>query len=307
MSRCPTGRRAGGLAVWTAVVCATILAFAPSDAAPAVRQQGELKSDIYLIGATGKNRRQLTHGLDESRYESPVWSRDGRALAFSGSICGDCPAMLSLLDMRSGRRRSLPTAVISAERPSFAPNGRRLVFVGGNTNAVYTVNVDGSGLRRLTKEAAAHDQAVWSPDGRHIAYTRQQKNGQWDLYVMNTDGTHVRALTRTPGSEEQPAWSPDSRKIAFVRQHRRVWSIYVLQLGQRVAHKLTRGALDEENPVWSPDGKRLAFVRLDGRSSQIYIARADGRGARLLDTGFAFSFNPAWAPDGRRIAFAARD
>lgn len=307
MTRARAARAAAALAAGIAFLCVAVAVLAPSDAAPAVSEQGELKSDIFVIGVTGDHRRQLTHGFEEARYESPAWSRDGRALAFSGSICGDCPSMLSLADPGSGRVRQLPTAVVSAARPSFAPNGRRLVFVGGNTNAVYVVDVDGTHLQRLTRNAAAHDQAVWSPDARRIAYTQQQPNGQWDIYVMNADGTHAHALTRTPESEEQPAWSPDGRRIAFARQRRGLWSIYVLQLGRRVAQKITRGTVAEENPAWSPDGKRLAFVRLEGRRSQIYIARADGRGAKALQTGFPFSFNPTWSPNGRMLAFAARD
>lgn len=296
-----------GVAAFAVASTSAVLALAPSDAAPAPRQQGELKSDIFVVAVTGKNVRQVTHGADDARYESPVWSRTGRALAFSGSACGDCPAVLSILDVRSGRVRPVRTAVISAQRPSFAPNGRRLAFVGGDANAVYVANVDGSGLKRLTSDKAAHDQAVWSPDGRRIAYTRQQSNGQWDLYVMDADRGHARALTRTSVSEEQPAWSPDGRRIAFVRQRYGLWSIYVLQLTRRTARRITRGAVDEENPSWSPDGKRLAFVRSDGSHSQLYISRADGSGALPLQTGLPFSFNPAWAPDGKTIAFSARD
>jgi Tol biopolymer transport system component len=305
--RSPHGRLVRRVAPVAGASAIAVLALAPSDAAPALPQQGELKSDIFVIGVDGKNLRQVTHGEEGARYESPVWSRNGRELAFSGTSCGDCAAALSLADAKSGQMRPVRAAVISAERPSFAPNGRRLVFVGGDANAVYAVNTNGTGLKRLTHDGAAHDQAVWSPHGRHIAYTRQQPNGQWDLYVMNADGTHVRALTHTKVSEEQPAWSPDGRRIAFVRQRGRLWAIYVLRLGRPGARGITRGAADEENPSWSPDGKRLALVRIDGRRSQIYIARADGRGARLLQTGRAFSFNPAWSPDGKTIAFAARD
>jgi Tol biopolymer transport system component len=305
--RSKVGRLAGRVAPIAGASAIAVLALAPSEAAPALRQQGELKSDIFVIDVNGKSLRQVTNGADDARYESPVWSRNGRALAFSGTTCGDCAAALSVADAKSGRIRPVRAAVISAARPSFAPNDRRLVFVGGDANAVYVVNTNGTGLKRLTHDRAAHDQAVWSPDGRHIAYTRQQPNGQWDLSVMNANGTHARALTHTKVSEEQPAWSPDGRRIAFVRQRGGLWSIYVLQLGRSGARRITRGAVDEENPSWSPDGSRLAFVRIDGRRSEIYLARADGRGAKLLQTGLAFSFNPAWAPDGKTIAFAARD
>ena len=61
------------------------------------------------------------------------------------------------------------------------------------------MNADGSGLRRLTRNAAADGQAVWSPDGRKIAFVRF-RHGDSEIHVMNADGSGQRKLTRTPGA-----------------------------------------------------------------------------------------------------------
>jgi Tol biopolymer transport system component len=285
---------------------AVMLTAWPSE--PAIAESGEgLRSDIYAVDLSGRNLHRLTPATEGTSYESPSWSPDGRKIAFSGTACEDnCPPQISILDRASRRIRSLHSCVSSAERPSFAPDGRRLVFIGGDWNEVYTVAADGSGLKRLTDDGAAHDQAVWSPDGSKIAYTRQQPNGRWDIYLMNADGSGKTALTRTSVSEEQPAWSPDGKKLAFVRQARGHWSIYVMRVGTTNARKISRGNADEQNPACSPDGKRIAFVRTHGARILIYVSRLDGRGAKQLRTRSAASYNPAWAPDGKTIAFVRR-
>ena len=50
------------------------------------------------------------------------------------------------------------------------------------------MNADGSGATRLTYNGARDLFAVWSPDGRHIAFHSNRDDGNWDIYVMNSAG-----------------------------------------------------------------------------------------------------------------------
>ena len=78
------------------------------------------------------------------------------------------------------------------------------------------MNADGSGQRRLTRNAGS--LSSWSPDGRKIAFGRW-RDGNDDIYVMNADGSGQRNLTRTHDALNQgAAWSPDGRKIAFMQR-----------------------------------------------------------------------------------------
>jgi Tol biopolymer transport system component len=79
------------------------------------------------------------------------------------------------------------------------------------------VNADGSGLRRLTRNAAADDEAAWSPDGRKIAFISWRDSGAAEIYVMNADGTDQRRLTRNTRGRERSRLVADGTKIAFSR------------------------------------------------------------------------------------------
>jgi Tol biopolymer transport system component len=84
-----------------------------------------------------------------------------------------------------------------------------LAFVSerdGNSE-IYVMNVDGTGLLRLTNDAGRDVDPAWSPDGKRIAFA-SNRAGSSDIYVMNADGSNVVRRTQT-GSSDAPAWSPD--------------------------------------------------------------------------------------------------
>lgn len=84
--------------------------------------------------------------------------------------------------------------------PALSPDGTRIVFVtdrhGAGNPEIYTINVDGTGLTRLTYNSTYDTSPEWSPDGTQI-YFRSTRDGGWAWYVMNADGS---GQTRVPDS-----------------------------------------------------------------------------------------------------------
>jgi hypothetical protein len=109
----------------------------------------------------------------------------------------------------SVRPTALPAAALPVpQQPALAG---KLVFQTSNGGDIFTMNADGSGLRRLTY---GFDPA-FSPDGSQIAFAR------WDeprgLWVINADGSGERLLIGA-NRARSPTWSPDGRAIVFERE-----------------------------------------------------------------------------------------
>jgi TolB protein len=112
------------------------------------------------------------------------------------------------------------------------PDGKRLVFAREtpSASAIYTVNVDGTGLRRLTRDKLALDtQPAWSPGGTQIAYESDIFMLPGQIFVMRVDGRRRRQLTApTVGASSRPSWSSDGKRIVFMAsraQHTDVWTM----------------------------------------------------------------------------------
>ncbi len=182
----------------------------------------------------------------------------------------------------------------------------RIVFQSdrdGNLE-IYTMNGDGRGVTRLTRNGARDVVPAWSPNGRKIAFT-SSRDGNRELYVMNADGSDQRRLTHDPARDLFLTWSPDGRRIAFVREGKRgtfAGPIYVVSADGSGERKLTKTRGADCCLAWSPDGEWIAYVSDD---LEIYLLKSDGTRKKRLTRNKAGDCCPAWSPTGRTIAFAS--
>jgi hypothetical protein len=170
---------------------------------------------------------------------------------------------------------------------------------------LYAVRPDGTGLERLTDNAAIDAAPDLSPDGTRVAFA-STRDGNSEIYTMRLDGTGLVRLTDHNAIDSDPEWSPDGTRIAFVSSRSGHGDIYSMSAtdGSAVVRLTSSGAPDDA-PAWSPDGTRLAFASLRSGLGDVYAMRADGAHQRRLTTSLAPDGFPAWSPDGERLAFAS--
>lgn len=207
--------------------------------------------------------------------------------------------------------------VARAGQPAWSPNGRTLAFVrDGTETAIWLMNADGSGLRKLTNPTRhkLDGDPTWSPHGTRIAFSRGSGDGLVnDIRIVNADGTGGRKLT-TDGNSLEPAWAPSGRRIAFTRTGTgftyplRVW---VMKANGAAPHQVSPNRVSAYGASWSPDGRSIAFGTWRDQGPQheivadIWVMRSNGTALRRLTSGRHEDASPSWSPDGRVIAFTS--
>ena len=92
--------------------------------------------------------------------------------------------------------------------------------IGGDPE-IYSMNSDGSDVRRLTRAKGVDGGGIFSPDGRKLLYYSRGPSGhKGDVFVMNADGSGKRNLTRNPAYDSPGSWSPGAEDPLYEQPRR---------------------------------------------------------------------------------------
>jgi len=173
----------------------------------------------------------------------------------------------------------------------------------GNTE-IYVMNPDGSGVQRLTTNAARDAEPFVSPDGTKILFV-SDRDGDNEIFVMNSDGTNQMALTSNPASDTEPAWSPDGTQIVFSSDRNGDSEVFVMNADGSAQTAITSAVGRDGLAQFSPDGTKIVFTSERGGDLDIWIMNTDGSSVTQLTNAPGLDFAPAWSPDGSQIAFTS--
>ncbi len=250
--------------------------------------------ELFIMDYDGHNQQQITKV--NSIIMSPEWAPTGDKLLFV-SFHMKRPAIY-ILDLHSGKITALGNKTgQSQSAPAWSPDGKSIAFTqahDGNSD-IYTVNVDGTNLQRLTTEDSIETSPTWSPDGKKIAFV-SDRAGSPQIYIMNADGTGKERFTFNGDYNADPAWSPRGDKIAFTSMLDTRFNIVVKSLDGLVEKQLTADMGRNDSPSWSADGRHLAFTSTRGGLKQIYIMNANGNNQTQLTNLPNGASGCSWGP-----------
>lgn len=228
---------------------------------------------------------------------------------------------------------------------ALAPDGGRLAWVEERPNAdrtpsrhtaLFVLDAPGGTPRRVTagdgRAVHAETDAVWSPDGRQLAFLSDAvQGGQPQLYLVPAAGGPARQLTHLKGYAAEPKWSPDGKTLALLHIAGSTAQAGAIEAAPResgeIAEKIdeqrlllvdvatgaTRFVTPDDTYVyefdWAPDSRQIAFTAAKGSGdNNWWIARlhavdaASGVIRELFKPATQIAV-PRWSPDGKEIAF----
>ena len=256
--------------------------------------------DIWSMRADGSRQRRLTK-TPRLEEHCPAWSPNGRSIAFTRR--GVLPADLYVMRADGSHVRRVLKLRGDETCPRWSPDGRRLVFVRmDNTlpkpiHSVYTVGVNGKGLRKLSPIEEAWEIADWGRNGRIVFESTQPQETGLNIWSMRVDGAGRREVAgeTTDANLRHPHWSPDGGRIVFTDDadgREQLWTMNADGSGMAA---VTHGAVGSIEPGWSPDGRKVVYATAVGAGlPEIFVANADGTGARRLTHSRRIDKEPDW-------------
>jgi Tol biopolymer transport system component len=224
-----------------------------------------INPDVFTMDAGGRILRRITtHPAGDL---DPAFSPDKRKIVFVRELPSPDPANaiqdIYIVNADGTGETNLTRSAQNETEPAFSPDGRRIVFereVGGpagheiGNHEIFTMNVDGSDVRRLTTTPEAEQHPSFSPDGSRIVFDtafHAPPSVRGSIYSMRTDGSDRRTLTASRTDRHGlPSFAPDGTKIVFTASE----DIWVMNPDGSDQRRLTGHPAPDIQPSWQPLG-----------------------------------------------------
>ena len=266
----------------------------------------------------GKLSGQSMQLVDNVANDVSVWKMVATVsstglMAFRSGGTADTGLELVWYD-RSGKQLGKVGGRAVYRDPRLSPDGRKLAVVkdvSGVLSTLYLVDLARGIESRFTFDTASHVSPAWSPDGKKIAYSAVQGNGNagWSIFskdVISGGDPVLVSASDGQASKSAPEWSPDGKYMLYQEQDGpkggRIDAQPLTGDGKPFTVAAPQSAAGTIFPGFqiSPDGRWVAYQCDDSGMAQVYVSPFPGPGGRVLVTNTSAAY-PRWRADGKEM------
>ena len=274
------------------------------------------RNNLWLVPSEGGWPSQLT--VSDQRQIDPVWSPNGKWIAFSSDHDGDEQWDLFMVSPLSGEVVNLTkTPEVAEEGAAWSPDSRYIAYLSkprqSSTFEINVMDVLTQRYRSLTKATPkefGNFRPLWSRDGKWIAYTQIHATGK-DSSIFLADASTGKATLLTPHNDEHTyeatAFSPDGKYLLITSNATGYENAGLLEIATKKIAWLTNEKWEVESSSFSPDGRHITWTgNVDGNTHIFVYDLADQhanslplpKGVNLLAGGVT-----SFSSDGQRLLY----
>jgi serine/threonine-protein kinase len=205
---------------------------------------------------------------------------------------------------RSGIEQSVAAPARAYVFPRLSPDGVQVgLGITEQETQDWLYDLSRETLTRFTFEGNVNLNAVWTPDGKRIAF-QSNKEGPTNIYWQRADGSGgLERLTTSEFVQVPLSWSPDGQLLAFIEINPTTgYDIWVLRLSDRKAQPFLRTPFSESAPRFSPDGHWLAYISNESGRYEVYVQPYPGPGGKW-QISTEGGTEPVWSRSGRELFY----
>lgn len=271
------------------------------------------RMNLFSIDLGSKELKQLTNFKDfDIKFPSIgkdaiVFEQAGYIWRYDLASGKAAPVPIEIKEDFASGRQAFVDASKHIQSVNLAPDGERVIVVARGD--LFSAPKKEGTARNLSKTSNAHERdAVWSPDGKWIAYN-SDATGENELYVRSQDGKG-QPTQLTSGADTyyyQVAWSPDSKKLLWADRLQRLRYIDVTTKAVTEVDQDKWGEIQSYN--WSPDSQWIAWARPEENDlPRVYLYSIANKKQTPVTDEWYGSTNVVFSDDGKYLLFAsARD
>lgn len=213
-------------------------------------------ADLFVFDLTNSKRSSVSsrQGINSGASFSP----DGKSifLTISQGVSPDI-FKISYDGTLQGKITNGPNSAMNVE-PTVSPDGNKLAFSSDRHGRpmIYTMDISGSNVKRVTYAGVFNSSPAWSPDGKKLAFAGQTE-GNFDIFVMNADGSEMTRITSAKrkngkaADNEDPTFSPDGRFVMYTSNRTGKNQIYFSNVEGTEERRVTQDNNNYYKPKWS--------------------------------------------------------